>query len=162
MCPLRGQSLESRLAAQRGVMWAELVFPTWARRLTKFLAPLGIVVILGAGVYDRYSPWPPAMAHLSSVYPGEWRFSVGDQTTRHWVNGELARGSYNQRSYILLPSVFFSPRVVSVSEELPAGTIHVEESVSRFMVVVFNWCFCLVGTWYFWIRPARIARRSPK
>ena len=100
-----------------------------------WLSAVAICCVVGLpalALYDRLSPWPPAIEALSA-YSGQNRFCVGSGTDSEWT--PTASHLSIQRSYILVPRAFASPSVITVISTDHAPAV-VSESPGTFWFVI--------------------------
>jgi hypothetical protein len=65
-----------------------------------------------------------------------------------------------ERSYVLLPRLLKSPRVVTVRKTSNAGPVTVEESTGVLVFLVFFLTLCAWLSWRWWVRPFREGGRE--
>jgi hypothetical protein len=118
------------------------------RLLLKFGLPANLILLPLLAAYGWYSPWPPAVPRLAQ-YSGQAPLLVGASSQMHYsAKSQYTRSS---RSYLLFPSVFSDPKVVTFVK-VNAGPVIVDESSSQFWSLLFWVGACSVGTWWFWFR----------
>jgi hypothetical protein len=116
--------------------------------------------------YGFLVPWPAGEQALSR-YPGQTPVMVAefyhskswrDRGSDVWVTRKS-----ETRSYVLIPSVFNNPRIVTVSQDNDEEPI-VSESRTPFILMAFAGMIVLavLGVRYFAMRPPRPYRLSPE
>ena len=87
-----------------------------------------VVALPLMAVWDRYSPWPPAVEALLA-FPGQGRVCVGSGSD----NEEAPTGSHVavQRSFVLFPKALTSPSIITVTST-DGGEPVVDESQMAF------------------------------
>ena len=110
-----------------------------------------------AALYGILFPWPAAEQALTR-YPGETpvviSFSFGSKTTRDAQNHVLASSKHESRSYILLPSVFTDPKIVTLSQvDDNAPSISELSAPLMLLLLVGTLGLSVFGVWYYWFRP---------
>jgi hypothetical protein len=98
-----------------------LRFVVWGLRMAAVCLVVSLPLMV---VWDRFSPWPPAIQALSA-YPGQSRLCVGSGSD----NEETPTGSQAsvQRSFVLFPRALTSPTIITVTSTDGAEPV-VEES----------------------------------
>jgi hypothetical protein len=110
-----------------------------------------------AALYGILFPWP-AGEQAFSRYPGETpvviAFSFGSRTTKDAQGNILVLSKHESRSYILLPSVFTDPKIVTLSQ-VDDNALSVSELSAPLTLIslVGMLGLSLFGVWYFWFRP---------
>jgi len=119
-----------------------------------------IVVLLfpALAIYDRINPWPAA-GMISKKYHGQKRICVGFGSFAQFSFAEKTAKPAAQRSFILIPSVFGAPKIITVIEDQD-GKISELESGVGFWVLFSFYSMCWLGTGYFWIRPLLKLKRK--
>lgn len=126
------------------------------RVLLKLAFPSYIVLLPIVAIYGHVTSWGPAEQALS-VYQDQFPLMVGFRY-RGFKNQQGTR-DYISRSYILLPSVFSEPKTVKISQVNNEEPI-VTTNRYGFLLVVGWLVICILGTWWFWFRPKKVAQRS--
>ena len=110
-----------------------------------------------AALYGIFFPWPAGEQALGRYFgetPVVIAFSFGSKTTKDAQGHVLRYSKHETRSYVLLPSVFTDPKIVTVSQ-----TDDNAPSVSEFgaplilISLVGLLGLSVFGVWYFWFRP---------
>jgi hypothetical protein len=114
-------------------------------RLIKLSFPLSIVLFLILAIYGYLQPWQPAVAILSS-YSGQSPIMVG------FAYGAENNHQISSRSYILFPSIFSEPKIVTIAQTNQSNPV-VSSSFFGFLFSVGWLIICFFGTWWFWLRP---------
>jgi hypothetical protein len=115
-------------------------------RATAFCFVVGLPVL---GVFDRFSPWPPAIDALSA-YSGQSRVCVGYSTDHEWTS--TASHSSVQRSYLLFPRALSSPSIISVTVTDGSAAVVTESRFGLwFFVAIYVsalfYCLRLLRVW---------------
>ncbi len=120
--------------------------------LLKLSLPLMVIALPVVAIYDRLRPWDVAVHHLS-LYGQQARLCVGSGSRYPSSGSEVLPDSYRQRTFVLLPSVIYSPKLVFVTEHLPDRDVTVEESILDFWLLAFTYVGSVWGTWWLWFHP---------
>jgi hypothetical protein len=123
--------------------------------LIKIGAPLTVILIPAVALYGTMIGWMPASPTLAKFQP-ETPIMIGfsESHKQSWIDGTWYDNSYSQRQYILFPSVFRHPKIISIRQN--AGkTLIVTESEYGFIYAVVWYLLCLIATWFFWFRPRK-------
>ena len=101
----------------------------WSLRLIAFCVVVGFPAL---AVFDRFSPWLPAVEALS-VYSGQSRVCVGYGTDSE----RTATSSHStvQRSFFLMPRALTSPSIITITAT-DGGAAVISESRFAFWFVV--------------------------
>jgi hypothetical protein len=118
----------------------------WLKPLLKIGFPAIVILQPIVAVYGFLKPWEPARATLAT-YVGQTPVLVGFCECYH-SSGNYS--SYGPNHYVLFPSVFMNPKIISIKQV--NGAPFVEESPRGFVLVVAWYLACIVGTWWFWPR----------
>jgi hypothetical protein len=104
-------------------------------------------------IYDQFRPWPPAMTALAE-FVGQKRVCVGygKSSEIRILNGARIETSQVQRTFILFPAVFASPKIITITED-QSGKISKEESWFGLWLLILCYLVCLWGVWRFWVFP---------
>ena len=118
---------------------------------------LYLSVLPVAALYGILFPWPAAEQALSR-YPGETplviALSFGSKTMKDAQNHILASSKHETRSYILLPSVFTDPKIVTISQvDDNAPSVSELSAPLMLILLVGTLGLSVFGVWYFWFRP---------
>ena len=110
-----------------------------------------------AALYGIMFPWP-AGEQVFNRYPGDTpvviAFSFGSKTTKDTQNHVLTSSKHESRSYILLPSVFTDPKIITVSkvdDNAPSVSEFGAPLILLSLVGLLG--LSVFGVWYFWFRP---------
>lgn len=131
------------------------------RQLFRFGMPAYLIILPLVMLHGLINPWPQA-ALLRSQYHGQTPVQVGFSYSSKSV-GPLfdsdapTRTTRNEsRSYVMFPSLFLEPKIVSVLQHNDDPPITSESTIAFFSMLAWI-AACFVGTWWFWIRPAGAA-----
>ena len=126
----------------------ETLFRFWVRFIAWGLriVPVCFVIALPAlALFDRFSPWPPAIEALST-YSGQSRVCVGygsdterTGTASHWSV---------QRSFLLFPRALTSPSIITVAAT-DGTSVSIAESVLAFWVLVVIYTVSVIFSVHF-------------
>jgi hypothetical protein len=98
----------------------------------------------------------PALALYGALQP---RVSDLDALRLGRAEAAVLIGSASmQRSYIVVPRDLPKASVSLVEDT--AGKLTVTEHPGFGLIFLFVWALCVYGTWYFWIRPRRMASNN--
>ena len=116
--------------------------------LLKVGMPVSVAAFLLIPLYGYFNPWPPA-ASLSQSYPGQSAILVGaSYRASYTTSGSTVRMS---RSYVLFPSVFGSPKTITITQ-VNSEPPSVGELSYGFLLHLLWFVIGLFGTWWFWFR----------
>ncbi len=120
--------------------------------LVKISLPINLVVFPGIALYGYFSSWAPADEALSR-YTSQTPVMVGAGGGSNTIsNGSTTQtSSYSERSYVLAPSVFRNPKIVTI-RQTNHDPYEVKESALGFLCLVLWYVLCILGTWWFWFR----------
>ena len=109
-----------------------------------------------AALYGILFPWPAGEQALGRYFgetPVVIALSFGSKTTKDAQGRVLMHSTHETRSYILLPSVFTDPKIVTVSQ-IDDKEPNVSEFSAPLILVSLVGLFGLsvFGVWYFWFR----------
>ena len=114
--------------------------------LIKFGAPLSLLLIPVVAVYGWIMPWHAIQPELER-YAGQTPILVGASYRANYTNyGSTALES---RSYIMVPSVFGTPRLVTFAQ-VNHGPVTVTQSATGLVLIAGWWMLCGFCTWWFW------------
>jgi hypothetical protein len=114
------------------------------RLIFKWSLPLSLVIVPLVAIYGYLQPWQPASATLSS-YVGQSPIMVGFS---YRVQNKT---SISSRTYILFPSVFNEPKIVTI-QQINDSNPTVAVSLAGFLLFVGWGLVSFIGTWWFWLR----------
>lgn len=121
------------------------------RKLLKFSMPLSLILLPLLALYGSLAPWPPAEAGFST-YNGQTSLLTGI-SYRSDYSSVQGRTVTSSRSYVLLPSVFTNPKIITFTQK-NGGIAEPSESTSALFSLLFWLILCCIGTWWFWLRRA--------
>ena len=130
----------------------------------KHLPWLCLSALPAAALYGFLFPWPAA-DQVFSRYPDQTpiviSFSSGSKSTRY-AGGDWVTTKHETRSYVLLPSLFTDPKIITVAQVNDNAPV-VSESSALLPLVSFAVMIglALIGVWYFWFRTTREYRVDP-
>ena len=120
--------------------------------LLKICVLIFVLALPFSAIYDWINPWQPAVRALAE-YPNQKRICVGFGSEKLVeVSGQTRNEKSDvQRSFLLVPSAFVSPKIISIAEDQDGKISNMESSLG-FWIWFFLYMLCLFGTWRFWIR----------
>jgi hypothetical protein len=120
--------------------------------LVKIGLPINLVAFPGIALYGYFSSWAPAEEVLSR-YTDQTPVMVGGGGGSNTVwNGNTTQTlSHSERSYVLVPSVFRDPKIVTI-RQTNHDPYEVKESAYGFLYLLLWYVICIYGTWWFWFR----------
>jgi len=136
-------------------------FFKWLKHaVTGFLLAVPVVALFGF-----LFPWPAGQQALSR-YPGQTPIMVSYFYHKSWKYGRSdvwVTRKNETRSYVLFPSVFSNPRIVTVSQtDDNEPTVSESNAPLTLIAMVSMFVFAVFGAWYFWIRSPRQYELSPE
>lgn len=133
--------------------------PTLLKRYFRFMLwlvkiglPINLVAFPAAALYGHFFSWAPAEEALSR-YANQTPVMVGGGagSESSW-NGNITQAlRHSERSYVLFPSVFREPKIVTIRQN-NNDPYQVTESEYGFLYLVVWYVVCIFGTWWFWFR----------
>jgi hypothetical protein len=136
-------------------------FLKWLKHaVTGYLVAVPVVVLFGL-----LFPWPAGQQALSR-YPDQTPIMITyfshSKVWRNARSGVWVTRKNETRSYVLFPSVFNNPRIVTVSRTGDNEPTVSESSAPLTLVAMAGlFAFAAFGAWYFWIRSPRQYELSP-
>ena len=131
-------------------------FVTWLKHLARGIAvSLPLVAAFGFAF-----PWPAGEGAILSRHPGQFPIMIASFSHSHSWHSARSHSWVTQtsrtRSYILLPTVFVRPGIVTASQENDAAPVVSEASVPFWVLALSGAiALCLFGFWSISARPAR-------
>ena len=110
----------------------------------KWCLPLSLVLVPLVAIYGYLQPWQPASATLSS-YVGQSPIMVG------FSYRAQNKTQISSRTYILFPSVFSEPKIVTI-QQINDSNPTTAVSLASFLLFVLWVLVSFIGTWWFWLR----------
>lgn len=130
--------------------------------LIKIGAPLTVILLPLVAIYGTIISWAPAspiLAKYESETPIMVGFSEGHQQA--WIDGIVHDNSFSERQYILFPSVFAHPKIITIHQKADK-TLTTSESALGFIYMVVWYIFCLGATWFLWFRKPKEDKNQSK
>jgi hypothetical protein len=138
---LRDKAAQRRLALLLDVE-SDAMNTKWFWVLFKASFPLSLVLYPLLAIYGHLSPWSPSKAILQT-YNEQVPVTVG---MSYSVKNQETIAS---RSYILFPSVFTQPRIITIEQKNQASPSISESKASLYLTL--GWLLiCIPATWWFW------------
>jgi len=137
-------------------------FVNWLKHAAlAFLVAMPLVAL--GGFVFRWPAGEQALSRYSGQTPIMISFFFHSKTWRDARRGVWVTRTDETRSYILFPSVFGNPRIITVSQKDDhAPTVSESNAPLTLIGLAGAAAFSFFGVWYFWIRPARQYRLSPQ
>jgi hypothetical protein len=117
----------------------------------KFGMPATLIFYPLFVLFGSVSPWKPADLALGS-YGNQTPIMVSGSDSYH-SSGNISSHVVS-RGYVLFPSMFTNPKVVSVVQVNDSEPT-VSESAGMFVYIASWLVACVIATWWFWLRPHR-------
>ncbi len=130
-------------------------FFKWLKHaVTGYLLALPVVALFGF-----LFPWPAGQQALSR-YPDQTPFMISYYSHSKYRKNAKSAGWVTRknetRSYVLFPSVFSNPKIVTVSQTDDNEPTVSESSAPLTLIAMTGmFAFAVFGAWYFWIRSPR-------
>jgi hypothetical protein len=126
-----------------------------------------ILCVPGVAIYDRYHPWPTAISALASEYNPNWQICIGiadgNETYREnagFGSVDNLKGTYQQRSYLLLSPPSSMPEIVTVSVDRTGLKIK-NEGIWALILFLLFYTLCIFVVIKFLILPLYRNTNSP-
>jgi len=118
-----------------------------------------------AALYGFLFPWP-AGDQVLSRYPDQTpvviAFSFGSKSTKS-PGTEWVTSKHETRSYVLVPSIFTNPKIVTVSQVDNHAPVVSESGAWVELIAFAAACgFAVFGLWYYWLRTPTEYRVDPE
>jgi hypothetical protein len=120
-------------------------FDLWLWTMKGLLKVAGPLYLVGAVVLAVYGSLSRNSDHDAALALADYEFPV------------LIGASGDQRSYVIVPRVFYRPSMNVVNPLAPSGVERIE-TFAGFVGYLVVLAASAWGTWWFWVRPRRMKR----